>query len=131
MSNLPTLPDYAQVTPQQIEGVLRSAMRASHNLIGWNASNIDLLRPTFLSMYASSIFQLILGIPTQQPTPFPPASDPLKEELSNIKSTIQALSSTVNSLQPKAQGRKAPPPHKAPPPASKAPTQGKGLPQKT
>jgi hypothetical protein len=55
-------------------------------------------------MYASNIFQLILGIPTQQLLSPCPADNLLKEELNTIKSSIQALSTTVASLQPKTQG---------------------------
>ena len=122
MSNIPTIPP----TTQQIAGTLKSVITASQSLLSMDPRHITELRATFLQFYSHPTFQIILGIPTQQP-PNPPLPDnQLKAELSEIKSTILTLSKTVKDLQPKVKGAQAPPPPTTTTPKGKPSAQGQG-----
>jgi len=96
------MPKNIPPSPQQVTGVLQSALCASQELIQSNPAHIEPLRATFLQFYSSPVFQLILGIPTQTSLPSTHPNDSLKDELILIKSTLQTLSKTVTSLQTRA-----------------------------
>jgi hypothetical protein len=51
-----------------------------------------------MKLYSHPTFQLILGTTPQTAQNSPPPNDQLKAELSEIKSTITALSKVVTSL---------------------------------
>ncbi|KAN0105780.1 hypothetical protein V8E52_010690, partial [Russula decolorans] len=103
MSNIPT-PKEIPPTPQQVDATLRSVITASQTLINTDPRHYTNLRATFMQFYSHPTFQLILGLPTQNTPTQPPPDNQLKAELSEIKSTISALSKAVNSLPPKAKG---------------------------
>jgi hypothetical protein len=123
MSNIPT-PKEIPPTPQQVDATLRSVITASQTLINTDPRHYTNLRATFMQFYSHPTFQLILGLPTQNTPTQPPPDNQLKAELSEIKSTISALSKAVNSLPPKAKG--ATPASQSPPPKGKPSTQGQG-----
>jgi hypothetical protein len=106
MSNIPTPKAIASFIPQ-IAGTLKSILLATHDLLRDNDNYAD-LRVTYLQFYSNPIFQLVLGIPTQQPSPPTPTDNQLQAELKEIKSTLSALSKAMNGQQPKAKGAKAP-----------------------
>ncbi|KAI0280452.1 hypothetical protein BC826DRAFT_1149386 [Russula brevipes] len=89
MPTVPTLKD--SPTAQQISTTLDSAISASQRLIKDSPEAIKELRATFLNFYAHPTFALVLGIPTQHP------SNPtaIQEQLSNIKTQLQALLKAV------------------------------------
>lgn len=124
MSNFPT-PKEIPPTPQQVDATLRSVIAASQTLINGDPRHYTNLRATFMQFYSHPTFQLILGLPTQHTHAQPPTDNQLKTELSEMKSTISALSQAVIGLQPKAKG--AMPPATQPPlPKGKPSTQGQG-----
>ena len=123
MSKIP-MPQQIPPTTQQVEATLRSALTASHALLGMDPGNIVQLRTTFLHFYSHPTFQLILGIPSQSPAQTTPLNSQLQAELLGIKSTIQTLSNAVHDLQPK--GAKAPPPKKNPSRTKPLPPSAKG-----
>src|SRR5258707_552555 len=109
MSNIPT-PQTHPLTPQQVTGILNSVLEASHGLITSDAHHAAELRTTFIQFYSHPIFQLLLGVPSQT-MPTPPHTDhQLKAELSELRSTITALSKTVSGLQTKLHPALPPPP---------------------
>ena len=127
MSNFPT-PKEVPPTPQQVDATFRSALDACQSLLGMDIRHTTVLRSTIQNLYSHPTFQLLLGFPAQS-YPHPPAPDKqLHAELADIKSTISALSKTVNSLQPKANGVQTPVP--TPPSKPAASAQGKGPTQK-
>ena len=126
MSKIP-MPKEIPPTPQQVDRILQSVVVHAQQLIADDPRHFANLRASFLAFYTHPTFQLILGIPSQVlPTP-PPPTNQLKSELSDLKSTIQALSKTVADLQPKVTQAQAPSSH---PPLLLAPLapRAKGLP---
>src|SRR6267154_3630580 len=115
MSKIPT-PTEIPPTPQQINATLGSVISAAQALINEDHRHFKDLKTTFLQLYSHPTFQLILGILAQSTTLTPPPNNRLTAELSNLKSTISALSRTVTSLQPKMKGASPPPPPHPPPP---------------
>lgn len=124
MSNIPT-PKAIPPTTQQVNATLRSVIAASQTLINEDPRHFAELRATFLQFYSHPTFQLLLGLPSQQTPTQPPLDNQLKAELTEIKSTISALSKAVNGQQPKAKGTQAPTTH-PPPPKGKPSAQGQG-----
>src|SRR6266566_2176829 len=124
MSSFPT-PEIPP-TPQQVAATLCSVLSASQKLISSDPKYYTELRATFTQFYYSPIFQLILGIPSQNIQTPPPQENQLKAELTNLKSTISALSKTVISLQPKAKGVQAPSTQTPPTHKGNTSAQGKG-----
>ena len=112
------MPAHPPPTPQQIAGVLQSALNAGQLLLQSQPHQLEALRTTFIQCYAHPTFQLILGIPAQAPTASTPPNNQLRAELTNIKSTLQALSKAVTGLQSKG----APPPKLPPHPPKAAPS---------
>jgi hypothetical protein len=123
MSNFPT-PNETPPTIQQIDATLRSVLDASHSLISV-PSNAAALRNSFLQFYSHPTFQLILGLPVLLPPTAALPTNQLSAELKELKSTIQALSKTVASLQPNETGAQAPTPQ-IPSNTGQPRTQGQG-----
>jgi hypothetical protein len=117
MSNFST-PKEIPPTPQQVDTTLRSVITASQTLINADPRHYTNLRATFMQFYSHPTFQLILGLPSQTTSTQSPLDNQLKAELTDIKSTISALSKAMNGLQPKAKG--AQPLAPQPPPLPKA-----------
>ena len=103
MSKVPT-PKEIPPTPQQVDRTLQAVIGHAQHLIADDPRHFATLRASFLALYTHPTFQLILGIPSQVPSTSPPQNNQHHSELSEIKSTIQALSKAVANLQPKVQG---------------------------
>ena len=103
MSNIPTPKNFPPTT-QQVDATLRLVIAASQTLINEDPKHYTNLRATFMQFYSHPTFQLILGLPAQQTQTLPPPDNQLKAELTEIKSTIAALSKAVSGQQPKAKG---------------------------
>ena len=119
------MPSSLPPTPLQVERTLQSVLHAAKYLINEDPVNFAVLCSTFLTVYTHPTFQLILGIPPPLPSNPPPPSKQLQDELLAIKSSVQALTKSVASLQPKAKEAKAPT-AKTPSPAGNPSAQGKG-----
>ena len=124
MSNIPTPKNLP--TTQQIDAVLGSVISGSQTLLNMDMKNYADLRASFLKFYSHPTFQLLLGLPPQNPPAPAPPDNQLKAELTELRSTISALSVTVAGLQPKAKEAKTSPPLKTPPPTGTPSAQGKG-----
>ena len=124
MSKVP-MPKEIPPTPQQVDRILQSVVAHTQQLIADDPRHFANLQASFLAFYTHPTFQLILGIPSQVPSAPSPPTNQLKSELSDLKSTSQALSRTVADLQPKVTRVQAPSAH-PPPPAGTTSAQGKG-----
>ena len=124
MSKVPT-PKEIPPTPQQVDRTLQAVIGHAQHLIADDPRHFANLQASFLALYTNPTFQLILGIPSQVPPTPPPQKNQQQSELSELKSTIQALSKAVADLQPKVNRAQAPP-AQSPPHTGSPSAQGKG-----
>ena len=124
MSKVPT-PKEIPPTPQQVDRTLQAVIGHTQHLIADDPRHFATLQASFLALYTHPTFQLILGIPSQVPPTSPPQINQQQSELSELKSTIQALSKAVADLQPKVNRAQAPA-TQSPAHTGTASTQGKG-----
>ena len=124
MSKVP-MPKEIPPTTQQVDRILQTVVVHVQQLIADDPRHFANLRASFLAFYTHPTFQLILGIPFQVSPSTSPPTKQLSAELSELKSTIQALSKTVSNLQPKVTRAQAPT-TQPPPPKGNISAQGKG-----
>jgi len=92
MSKVP-MPKEIPPTTQQVDRILQTVVVHVQQLIADDPRHFANLRASFLAFYTHPTFQLILGIPSQVSPSTSPPTKQLSAELSELKSTIQALSS--------------------------------------